>query len=301
LVIVRIILGLIAASTLTMTSCTAGSAASQDGKDRIVASFYPLAFVAERLGGSCVDVTNVTPAGVEPHDLELTPDAVEAIVTAKVVLYLGGGFQPAVEDAVDDAQGRAIDVLNEVPTIAASGEDAEGLAVDPHVWLDPTRFDRIVGATAAVFAEEGIARGCHVRSSEKGLREELGRLDEDFRSELSSCEHDVLITAHAAFAYLAEAYGLRQEAIAGLEPHSEPSAQRLAEIEDLVRREGVTTVFTEELVSPDVAETIAREAGARTAVLYTIEGLTPDEISDGDDYLSLMRKDLDALSAALDC
>jgi zinc transport system substrate-binding protein len=294
---------LTAITGLMANSCSdASGVGEEDGRDRIVASIYPLAYLAERLGGGCVDVTNVTPAGVEPHDLELTPDAVEAIVTADVVLYVGGGFQPAVEEAVGDAQGRLIDALDQVSTVAADEDEAdEGLTVDPHVWLDPMRFDQIAGSTADVFAQEGIAHACDLDASEDELRADLGRLDADLRRELSSCGHDVFVTSHAAFGYLADAYGLRQEAIAGLEPHAEPSARRLAEIEALVRKEGVTTIFAEELVSPDVAETIARETGARTALLYTIEGLTPEQLTAGEDYLSLMRKDRDALGAALDC
>jgi zinc transport system substrate-binding protein len=299
---VRIILISIAIAGLTVGACSEGGLNEEGGKDRIVASIYPLAFLAERLGGGCVDVTNVTPAGVEPHDLELTPDAVEAVVTADVVLYLGGGFQPALEEAVGDAQGRVIDVLDSVSTVAAGEDEAEeGLTVDPHVWLDPARFDQIAGSTADVLAEEGMAHACDLEASEEELRADLDKLDASFRRDLSSCVHDVFVTSHAAFGYLADAYGLRQEAIAGLEPQAEPSARRLAEIEELVREEGVTTIFTEELVSPDVAETIARETGARTALLYTIEGLTPEQLAAGEDYLSLMRKDLDELRTALDC
>jgi zinc transport system substrate-binding protein len=300
---VRIILISAVITSLMANSCSDASGVGDDSrKDQIVASFYPLAFLAGRLGGGCADVTNVTPAGVEPHDLELTPDALEAVVTADVVLYLGGGFQPALEEAVGDAQGRVIDVLDSVSTVAADGAEAEeGLTLDPHVWLDPTRFDQIAGSTADVFAREGIAQGCDLEASEEKLRADLARLDADFRRDLSSCVHDVFVTSHAAFGYLADAYGLRQESIAGLEPHAEPSARRLAEVEGLVREEGVTTVFTEELVSPEVAETIARETGARTALLYTIEGLTSEQLTAGEDYLSLMRKDLDALGTALEC
>ena len=86
-------------------------ATQDDDRTSVVASFYPLRFAAERLGGACVSVTDLTPPGVEPHDLELTPDAVESIATADVVLYLGGGFQPAIEDAIADAQGETVDLL----------------------------------------------------------------------------------------------------------------------------------------------------------------------------------------------
>jgi zinc transport system substrate-binding protein len=273
-----------------------------DDRIAVVASFYPLRFVAERLGQACVSVTDLTPPGVEPHDLELTPDAVASISTADVVLYLGGGFQPAIEDAIDDAQGETVDLLAAVPTHPAEGEEAEeGLTVDPHVWLDPGRFDEIVAATANALERTGGTGSCDVPQAAEELRSDLGELDEEFRATLAGCDRDMIVTTHAAFGYLASAYGLRQEAIAGLEPEGEPSAKRLAEVKELVEREGVTTILTEELVSSDVAETLAAEAGVETAVLFTIEGLTDVEAAAGDDYLSLMQDNLETLRVALGC
>jgi zinc transport system substrate-binding protein len=295
-----LILGLAMVSMLA-EGCTQVEG-GQHRRVAVVASFYPLSFVAERVGGDCVDVTNLTPPGVEPHDLELTPDAVEAIATADVVLYLGGGFQPAVEDAVGDAQGQAVDVLSVVPTVPSQGEQAkEGLDVDPHVWLDPGRFADIVTATGDAIEGAEIPATCDVSGAVTDLRADLADLDGDFGTGLTGCEHDVIVTTHAAFGYLADAYGLHQEAIAGLAPEVEPNPKRLAELVSLVDREGVTTIFTEELISPEVAETLAAEAGVKTQVLFTIEGLTQEEASAGEDYLSLMRENLDALRAALDC
>lgn len=285
-----------------MQACAGEAANDSDGRTSVVVSFYPLAFAAERIGGECVNVANLTPPGVEPHDLELTPDAVEAIATADVVLYFGGGFQPAIEDAVQDAEGRTVDVLRMVPTLPAEGEEAEeGLAVDPHVWLDPSLFGDIVAATADALEGTGIPDSCDISGSAAALDSELMGLDAAFREGLSACDRDVFVTTHAAFGYLAAAYGLRQEAIAGLEPQVEPSARRLAELKAFVEREGISTIFTEELVSPDVAQTLAEEADVDTAVLFTIEGLTDEEVVGGDDYLSLMRENLDALRIALGC
>lgn len=285
-----------------MQACAGEAANDPDGRTSVVVSFYPLAFAAERIGGDCVNVANLTPTGVEPHDLELTPDAVEAIATADVVLYFGGGFQPAIEDAVQDAEGRTVDVLRMVPTLPAEGEEAEeGLAVDPHVWLDPSLFGDIVAATADALEGTGIPDSCDISGSAAALDSELMGLDAAFREGLSACDRDVFVTTHAAFGYLAAAYGLRQEAIAGLEPQVEPSARRLAELKAFVEREGISTIFTEELVSPDVAQTLAEEADVDTAVLFTIEGLTDEEVVGGDDYLSLMRENLDALRIALGC
>lgn len=295
-----LILGLTA--TLSLQACTGQVGNEPDDRTSVVVSFYPLAFAAERIGGDCVSVTNLTRPGVEPHDIELTPDAVEAIATADVVLYFGGGFQPAIEDAVQDAEGHAVDVLDVVSTVPAEGEEAEeGLAVDPHVWLDPNRFADIVAATADALEGTGMPSSCDLSGAAEDLRSDLADLDASYRTGLTGCDQDVIVTTHAAFGYLAAAYGLRQEAIAGLEPQVEPSARRLAELKAFVEREGISTIFTEELVSPDVAETLAGEAGVGTAVLFTIEGLTDEEAAAGEDYLSLMQENLDALRAALGC
>jgi zinc transport system substrate-binding protein len=289
------------AAAVSAQACTGKAGSDPDGRVSVVVSFYPLAFAAERIGGDCVEVRNLTPAGVEPHDLELTPDAVEAIATADVVLYFGGGFQPAIEDAVHDAEGRTVDVLGVVSTVPAEGEEAEeGLAVDPHVWLDPNRFADVVAATADALGGSGIRDACDLSGAAEDLDADLADLDAAYRAGLTGCDHDVIVTTHAAFGYLAAAYGLRQEAI-GLEPHVEPSARRLADVKAFVEREGISTIFTEELVSPDVAETLAAEAGVDTAVLFTIEGLTDEEAAAGEDYVSLMREDLDALRTALGC
>ena len=298
----RTILILVLTTASLLQACGNEAGSGSDEPVSVVASFYPLAFVAERIGGECVDVANLTPPGIEPHDIELSPDAVESIATADVVLYLGGGFQPAIEDAVRDASGDAVDLLDVVSTPPAEGEvAAEGLIVDPHVWLDPARLASIADATADAIDRAGAASSCDVVGTAASLRADLESLDHDFRTSLGGCERDLIVTNHAAFGYLASAYGLRQEAIAGLEPETEPSARRLAALIELVKQEGVTTILTEELVSPDVAETLAGEAGVDTAVLYTIEGLTDEESAAGEDYLSLMRKNLETLRVALGC
>jgi len=268
----------------------------------VVASFYPLQEAAQQVGGARVDVTNLTAPGVEPHDLELTPDDVEAIATADVVLYLGQGFQPAIQDAVGDAEGTAVDLLAGLATLPPPpGTDATGSTVDPHVWLDPLLYASLVGQVATAFGEADPAHAAYYRANGDAFTRELATLNGEFREGLRHCRSDLIVTNHAAFGYLADAYGLRQEAISGLSPDAEPSADRLASLKDLVQREGVTTIFTEELVSPKVAETLAAEAGVSTAVLHTIEGLTPDEVAAGETYLSLMRENLQTLEVALGC
>jgi zinc transport system substrate-binding protein len=269
----------------------------------VVASFYPLAEAASRVGGDLVSVQNLTPPGVEPHDLELAPDDIEAMANADVIVYLGGGFQPAVEDALAEAEHAVtVDALNAVATNAAPTSEAdEGLTVDPHVWLDPARYEEIVRAVSAALSEADPANEATYAANAEAYIGQIAALDEKFRVGLSDCERTTIVTSHEAFGYLADAYGLTQVGILGLSPEAEPDPRRLAELRDLVEREGVTTIFAEELVSPKVAETLASEAGVRVAVLNPIESLTDAQEKAGEDYLSLMRENLDTLRRALDC
>ena len=223
-------------------------------------------------------MTNLTPAGAEPHDLELSPRELEDILGADLVVYVGGGFQPAIEEAVESSDVKAIDVL-------------EGDA-DPHVWLDPVRFAQVVERIGAQLGGEPRARRLAAR---------LRALDEDFRLGLADCERQELVTTHDAFGYLADRYGLEVIPIAGIAPEAEPSPRDLEEIATLVEERGVTTVFTEPLLSPEIGETVAREAGATTAVLNPVEGLTEEELARGEDYFSVMEANLDALRTGLGC
>jgi zinc transport system substrate-binding protein len=267
-----------------------------------VSASYPVQEAAQRVGGEAVEVVNLTPPGVEPHDLELTPSAVEQIQSADLVLYLGGGFQPAVEDALSGAEGERVDLLAGLTTRPPPAEEAEeGLVVDPHVWLAPPLYADMVGDVAEALTRAVPDSAASLRSNARAFQAEIEELDRQFRDGLGDCQRDTIVTSHAAFGYLANAYGLTQEPIGGVTPEAEPSPARLAELRVLVEREGITTIFTEELVSPEVAQTLAEEAGVQTAVLSTIEGLTPEQEAAGDDYVSLMLENLSTLEDALGC
>jgi len=269
-----------------VAGCGSGTSSSS-GQKSVVAAFYPLAYAAERLGGPAFDVTNLTPPGAEPHDLELTPQEVARIQEASIVLYLSHGFQPAVSKAVEQAQGTKVDILAGLPLHA--GQEA-GLTADPHVWLDPILFSRVV-------TRIGTALGRPSAS----LVADLRKLDREYRRGLRDCKRHEIVTSHAAFGYLAARYGLEQVSITGLAPEAEPTPKQLAHVIQVVRRTHATTVFFETLVSPRLADTVAREVGARTAVLDPIEGLKPVEQKRGDNYLTLMRRNLAALRKALAC
>jgi zinc transport system substrate-binding protein len=268
----------------------------------VVAAFYPIQEAASRVGGGAVEVFNLTPPGAEPHDLELTPDGVERIQSADVVLYLGGGFQPALEDALSGAEGETVDLLAGLDTLPPPpGEAAEGLSVDPHIWLAPRLYAEMVSEVAEALAKADPDSASTFRANAKAFETEIDQVDLQYQEGLAHCQCHIIVTSHEAFGYLASAYGLTQEAITGLSPEAEPGPARLAELKDLVKREGITTIFTEELVSPRVAQTLAEEAGVHTEVLSTLEGLTPEEEVAGANYISLMLDNLATLEKALGC
>jgi zinc transport system substrate-binding protein len=276
---------------LLLATAGCGGSASDSGKETVVAAFYPLAWAAEQIGGSSVDVHNLTPPGAEPHDIELTPRDAGRVRKADLVLYLGEGFQPALEKAVEDRTGPSVDLLRGRQIGAAPTSDEE-LSVDPHVWLDPVRFAaiarRIGGELQRPRATARLVARLHL-------------LDREYRQGLASCRRHEVVTSHAAFGYVARRYGLHQLALAGLTPEAEPSPRDLQRLVHEVETSGATTVFFESLVSPRLAQTVAHEAGAKSAVLDPIEGLTKDELNAGDDYMTLMEKNLATLREALGC
>jgi zinc transport system substrate-binding protein len=267
-----------------------GGTGSRDGKaNEIVAAFYPLAFAAEQITGGRTQVRNLTPAGAEPHDLELTPSDVRAVHDASLVLYLGDGFMPGLETAVKQRQGRSIDVLAELRQQDGYAGGAPG---DPHVWLDPVRYAEMTRLIGTALGKKAPAAR---------LAGKLGALDDEYRRGLAHCARRQIVTSHAAFGYLAARYGLEQVPLEGLTPEAEPSARDIARLVDVVRSSGATTVFFETLLSPKLAETVAREADVNTAVLDPLEGISESEIAAGADYFSVMRANLASLREALGC
>src|SRR5699024_2145857 len=242
-------------------------------------SFYPLQFVTERIAGPHAQVDNLTPAGTEPHDLELTPRQVGSIGQADLVVY-ERTFQAAVDQAVANADATtALDITTVVPLQPVADEHGQeqhgkedGHAhdhgqLDPHVWLDPTRMVTIAEAVTARLRSIDAEHAADYDDNLATLRSELGAVDEEFRTGLADCDRTAFITSHAAFGYLAERYHLTQVAIGGLSPDAEPSPTRIAEVHTEAEEHGITTIFYETLVSPDVATSIAGDLGLRTDVL----------------------------------
>lgn len=281
------------------------SRSAESGRLSVIASFYPLQEFAQRTAGDRAVVRNLTPAGTEPHDFEPTPQDVVRLKQANVLIYNGAGFEPWVERLLPELSPSTVQVnaTAGLPLVrGALEEDAKaGQRPDPHVWLDPVlaagQVDEIVAGLS-----KADPRGRTVfETNAARLKEDLGALHRRYVSTLATCRLRHLVTSHAAFGYLARRYGLTQVAITGLDPESEPSPARLKQIILEARRTGTRVIYYETLVNPRVSEVIAREVGARTAVLDPVEGLTPDEQRRGGNYFTLMDANLKALAEGLDC
>ncbi|MYW49391.1 metal ABC transporter substrate-binding protein, partial [Streptomyces sp. SID161] len=271
----------------TLSACSGDTAvAANTGKFDVVASFYPMAFLAERIGGDHVHVTTLTSPGQEPHDLEISPKQIASLEESDAVLYLKG-LQPSVDDAVAQSPvGTKIDAAslttlehhgNEVGGHAAGHDTHEGdedAGKDPHIWLDPVRYAQVARGVAGAFEKADPKHAADYRKNTAKLVGELDALNARFERGLAHTGSRVFITTHAAFGYLAERYGLTEEAINGLDPESEPSAARIRDLEGMAEADGATTVFYETLVSDKTARTVADDAGLKTDVLDPIEGIT---------------------------
>ncbi len=310
--------GLLALGT---AGCGTGAAPGDAGEQvKVAAAFYALEYAVERIGGDDVQVTALTKPGVEPHDVELSARKVASVALADLVVHFKG-FQPAVDEAVDSqARGRVLDVTAAARPLAgvAHGHEDESAAeheehaeeehaeeehaeeaVDPHFWLDPQRYADVAEAIGGDLARIDPAHAQAYRDRTSALTDELAALDREFSAGLAQCRSRELVTSHTAFGYLAAAYDLHQEGITGLAPEAEPSPAALARIAAFVKDEGVRTIYAETLVSRDVADTLARETGARVAVLDPIEGLTDE--SAGADYFEVMRANLATLRTGQEC
>jgi len=314
-----------------LAGCAPTRPSSTDGILRVMTSFYPLQFVAERVGGVHVQVSNLTAAGAEPHDVELSARDLVAMREADVVLYLAG-LAPAVDDGVriaarghaldvseaaglvdeadghvDEADGHVDEADGHVDEADGHVDEADGHAdetdghdhdADTHFWLDPTRLADVARAVSLRLSAADPTHAADYTANADALIRTLTTLDQDLAAGLATCEARDLVTSHAAFGFLARRYGLEEWGIVGLAPDAEPTATALARIADLVRERGVRTVYTETLVSDAVARTVAEATGAAVAVLDPLEGLTDGATGD---YLTIMRTNLATLRRGLGC
>lgn len=288
--------------------------ARNENKIQVITSFYPLYFFAERIGGDKISLQAIIPPGVEPHDYELTPRDAAEIENSDLVVVNGAGFEPWFEKIRGDLDEKKINyaVLSEGITLLEGAEHEEEGAVeeevhageelyDPHIWLSPVIAQDMVRKITEGLVKSDSMNESYYKENEKKLLSDLSLLDEDFQKGLSSCKKRDFVTSHAAFAYIARQYNLNQVSISGISPEEEPSAQKLAEVSDFVKKNDIEYIFFETLVNPRLSNTIASETGARTLVLDPLEGLSDDDISAGKNYLTVMRNNLINLRTALQC
>lgn len=303
--------GAVTLGLAALTACGGTSDAADKGsgdKLDVVASFYPMQFLAEQIGGGHVAVDTLTKPGVEPHDLELKPKQIGELGEADVILYLKG-VQPAVDDAVAQADVKTkvdattLTKLEEHGTEVGhehEGEEAHHeseAGADPHIWLDPVKYAEVAKGVGAAFEKADPAHAADYKKNTDALVKKLGDLDTAFETGLKNTATKTFITTHSAFGYLAERYGLEQEGIAGMDPESEPSPARIKELQDIAKKDKVSTVFFETLASDKTAKTLATDTGLKTDVLDPLEGITDQ--SKGDDYIEVMQSNLAALQKAL--
>ncbi|AXI77488.1 metal ABC transporter substrate-binding protein [Peterkaempfera bronchialis] len=305
-------IALAATASLALAACGSGGGTSASagggspaggGKLGVVASFYPLEYLAEQIGGSHVAVTDLTSPGVEPHDLELSPKQVAAVGKAGVVVYLKG-LQPAVDDAVaQSGVSHVVEASTLSPLVdhhldeegGEDGEEHSHTTGDPHIWLDPTRYATVAKGVGEELAKADPDHAAEYRKNAEALVTRLTALDQEFRTGLEPYKGKEFITSHAAFGYLADRYGITQIAINGVDPESEPSPARLADIQKQAKAHGVSTIFFETLTNPKLATTLAHDLHLKTAVLDPIEGVKDPA---KDDYFSVQRQNLKNLEAA---
>ena len=298
-----ILLGiLILAFTAVLLFNLGATKKTSSGKLQITASFYPMYFFASQIGGDKAEVMSITPAAAEPHDYEPTTQDVVRINQSNMLVLNGGKLEPWGDKIKDQLQGTNTLIVTAGNGLANKQLNENGQTIqDPHIWLDPVLAKKETAAIEQGFEKIDPADKAYFQANAKKLESELNQLNTEYKAGLSSCKMKDFVTSHAAFGYLAAAYGINQIAISGVSPDEEPSSQKLAEVANLVKQKDIKIIFFESLVSPKLSETIANETGAKTMVLDPIEGITSNDLKAGHTYLTVMKDNLAALQDALQC
>mgnify|MGYP004665845111 FL=1 len=307
---------LVCACTLSLSLLTGcgtqpADTAAGDGRLRVLTSFYPMYDFACKIGGDCIDVTNMVPSGTEPHDWEPSTNDLKNLEKADVFIYNGADMEPWADDLLVSRSDtlHVVEASENVELRTTDGEhehahEHEGADhhhgdFDPHVWLDPENAKIEMEAIRDALCAADPENSTVFQSNYEKYAAELDALDAEFREKLAPLPNRTIVVAHEAFGYLCDAYGLTQVGIEGLSPDSEPDPGRMAEVIDFVREHSISTIFFEELVSPKVAEAIASETGAQAKMLSPLEGLSDEQAAAGADYFSVMHDNLAALMEAL--
>lgn len=274
---------------------------TDDGNLNVYVSFYPMYDFTSKIGGEKISVYNLVPSGVEPHDWEPALSDIVKLENADMFVYNGAGMEHWVEDVLRSLESKTLVVVEASKGInlLENDDDHDHGEFDSHVWTNPLNVKiQMKNIKEALVQLDPDNRDYYEENYDKYCIE-LDKLNEEFITTLSNLPNKDIVVSHNAFSYMCNAYGLNQIAIDGLFPDSEPNPGRMAEIIDFVNENNIKVIFFEELTSSKVAKTIADSTGAIVDVLSPLEGLSDEEIKNGDDYFSVMRKNLESLSKAL--
>lgn len=330
------VIAILSASAFALAGCShaASDKSASNGKLSVTTSFYPLTYLVSEIGKDHVKVTDLTPPGADAHGVELSPKEISDMQKSDIVFYLAK-LSPAIDDAVASSKSNAINIGDSVHLLKneetggeheheghdhadhdheAEGHDhehadhdheAEGHEhhhdhgiYDPHFWTDPERMADAAEAIAKTLSEKDPSHAKDFKANSEALVKRLTELDKKFESAFAgTCETKSFVVTHAAFGYLAHEYGLKQIGVAGIDPEFEPSPARIAEVKELVEHEKINTIFTPTTGEAKVAETVAKETGAKFAVLDVAATATDAST----DYIAMMEKNLTALSDSMRC
>lgn len=281
---------------------TQNPATTNSDKLKISASFYPLVFFAEEIGKDKVDVSNITPAGAEPHDYEPSGRDIANIMNSRLLILNGLGLEAWGNDVQKNIDQSQTSVITVGDTLVSRQIIENGVnSIDPHVWLSPVMAEQIVDSITRAMISADSKDEIVFISNASSLKMRLSELDQEYRAGLRNCTQKNIITSHAAFGYVGNNYGFGQQSIAGLSPDSEPSTRQMADITNYAKSNNVRYIFFESLVNPKLSQAVASETGAQILVLNPLEGLTPADIREQKDYFSEMRSNLTNLTLALEC
>lgn len=292
---------------LCLMGCTSNTANKKNNKKlKVTASFYIMYDFAKKIGGNKVEVTNMVPAGTEPHDWEpSTKDLIE-MEKSDVFIYNGAGMEQWVDDVLESLDTEELTTVEASKGIKllkdsdAHDHDHEHSSEnDPHVWLDPQNAKYEMNKIKEALIKADPKNKDYYESNYQKEAKKCDELDQLYKKKLAQVSKRELVVAHEAFGYLCEAYNLTQMGIEGLSADDEPDPKQMSEVIEFAKKHKVKTIFFEELVSPKVAKTIAKETGASAKKLDPLEGLSNKRIKAGEDYFSVMKQNLSAIKEAL--
>jgi zinc transport system substrate-binding protein len=273
----------------------------------VVTSFYPLFDLASSVGGERIEVINLTPPGVDPHEFEPSLKDIAKTEKADIFLYNGGGLDPWAEEKEKELLEKGVVVLNMSSLFHLlegdehDHKDDHHHEEDPHFWLDPIMAKEIAENIFSELIKVDPEGEKYYQKNKDLLMILFDELHEEYSSKLGDCDLNTVVISHASLGYLAERYEFGMVSISGISPVEEPSAKKMAEITDMVKEKGINHIFFETTIPSTLSATIAEETGAETLVFNPISSLTKNELEEGKNYFSIMQENLEALRVALGC